>query len=221
MSATQSYSKGKYLPVPNQSPTLLPISLLGQKNFSPPLPFNLCICTGDWLIEFLLFFLPAVHWCISAFLCILYKYRPLCMSYLLYKKRTKFVVPLGASGQVGLKIVQPFELGSASNWAPFSRLKWQNRILTRHLFQNLFLNCLPHFYVDGTGSFSPTNNMYLICSKEAVCGDYSPKRNGDRFPCLQSLSLFYVHCPHGHGRWGEPHNNCRLRDLISVYSISI
>ena len=47
--------KTVYLPLPKRSPTLVPISFIGRKQFFPPTHlFNLGIHTGDWLIDFLL-----------------------------------------------------------------------------------------------------------------------------------------------------------------------
>ena len=59
--------------VPSYSPTLVPISYVGEKK---PLPYSPRICTGVWLIEFLLeyflyLFCMRVHWCKSAFFCVL------------------------------------------------------------------------------------------------------------------------------------------------------
>ena len=86
----------------------------GKKPFYPPSPVqsrHLYRWLIDWIFNRIFFvsFCLQVHWCISAFFCVLYKCRPLCISYFLKKAEDNVFWPTGRAG-FGKKIFTPIEI---------------------------------------------------------------------------------------------------------------
>ena len=103
-------------------PLLFLYLLLGEKTFFSPSPRSMSICTGDWLIEFLLnifvSFLPAgtlMH--TRLLLCPVQMRRP--------------THPVGGLGENFSPWANYYS--SASLWAPFPGLEWWNQFLLRRL----------------------------------------------------------------------------------------
>ena len=104
--------------------------------------------------------------CISAFLCILYEYRPLCISYLLKSKGYVFW-PTGRAGWAKFFFTLHDRIKDSANYsALFSRVWVQNRFLPRRHTLILFRIAWRIFMSSVPAVFSPTNKMYLICSKK-------------------------------------------------------
>ena len=99
-----------------------------KKHFSPFLfqsrpSFRLIDGFFLLLITLYLFYSP-VHWGVSAYLCILYKYHPLIISYLLKTRGYSFWPLGGLLGRKNLKFLFTLIiLGSARHWALFPGLQ--------------------------------------------------------------------------------------------------
>ena len=147
---------GKCLPVPDWTPSRVPsIFSWGKNTFSPPNPVQ----SRHWyrqLIDFLYYrnlFNLQVHWCIIAFLCVLYKCRPLCISYFL--KSSGYVFLTHQAGGMDKKNFTLFAFSCNSLlWPPFF-LAWMvdpvfsqggnSLIFLRIAWRILCLRYLSHF----------------------------------------------------------------------------
>ena len=119
------------------------ISFVGEKILFLPLPRSILafVQVIDWLIEFLLnilylFFLP-VHWCITAFLCVLYKCRPLC--YLIFSKNAEdtFFDP---GSRVGRNFFHSSVFVLQVTGAPFPGLCVTEPVFAATAFQRAYLS---------------------------------------------------------------------------------
>ena len=93
-------------------PLLFLYLLLGEKPFFP-LPLqsrHLYRRLIDWIFIWIFFvsFCLWVHWCISAFFCVLHKCRPICtVQYLIFSKKQMITFFTHREGGFGRKIFQP------------------------------------------------------------------------------------------------------------------
>ena len=131
-------------------PLLFLYLLSGKKPFYPPSPVqsrHLYRWLIDWIFNRIFFvsFCLRVHWCISAFFCVLYKCCPLCISYFLKKQRITFFDP--PRGPVWAKIVSPWlRFLFCKSLGPFSRAWVTKPVFAALAFTGgLFFNFLGAF----------------------------------------------------------------------------